>query len=66
LRELFTSTPDFTPYTFTPIPFATGANATWPLMSRNLDFSKPDANEVQLRQAIQLSEGIPHRKPGKK
>jgi hypothetical protein len=34
-------------------------------MTRGLDFSKPDANEIDLRRAIQLSEGIPHRKPGK-
>jgi hypothetical protein len=35
-------------------------------MTQGIDFSKPDANEVQLRRAIALSEGIPHRKPGKK
>jgi hypothetical protein len=34
-------------------------------LTKNVDFSKPDANEVELRRAIQLSEGIPHRKPGK-
>jgi DNA-binding beta-propeller fold protein YncE len=65
LRELFTSIPDFTPYTFTPIQFENGANATWLSLTKNIDFSKPDANEVELRRAIQLSEGIPHRKPGK-
>jgi hypothetical protein len=39
---------------------------TWTAMTKSLDFSKPDLNEVELRRAIQLSEGIPHRKPGKK
>jgi len=63
---MFTETPDFTPYNFTPIQFTVGASATWLSLTQGLDFSKPDANEVELRQAIQLSEGIPHRKPGKK
>jgi hypothetical protein len=34
-------------------------------LTQSLNFSKPDMNEVELRRAIQLSEGIPHRKPGK-
>ena len=66
LRDLFTNDADFTAYDFKPIPFASQANATWKKMTQGLDFSKPDANEVQLRRAIALSEGIPHRKPGKK
>ncbi len=66
LRDMFTSAPDFTPYNFTPIAFAGTANATWTAMTKTLNFSKPDLNEVELRRAIQLSEGIPHRKPGKK
>jgi DNA-binding beta-propeller fold protein YncE len=66
LRDLFTSTPDFTPYNFTPIAFDGTPNATWTALTQNLNFSKPDLNEVELRRAIQLSEGIPHRKPGKK
>jgi DNA-binding beta-propeller fold protein YncE len=66
LRDLFTSTPDFTPYNFTPITFDGTPNATWTALTQSLDFSKPDLNEVELRRAIQLSEGIPHRKPGKK
>jgi hypothetical protein len=65
LRELFTNVPDFIPYTFTPIQFENGANATWLSLTKNIDFSKPDANEVELRRAIHLSDGIPHRKPGK-
>jgi hypothetical protein len=40
-------------------------NATWTALTQNLNFSKPDLNEVELRRAIQLSEGIPRRKPGK-
>jgi YVTN family beta-propeller protein len=66
LRDLFTEKPDFTPYQFTPIQFKVGASATWLALTQAVDFSKPDASEVELRQAIQLSEGIPHRKPGKK
>lgn len=65
LRDLFTSNADFTPYNFIP-PQYDGGNAKWTEMTRNLDFSKADANEVELRRAIQLSEGLPARKPGKK
>jgi hypothetical protein len=65
LRELFTNVPDTTPYTFTSIKFDGGANATWLSLTKNIDFSEPDADEIALRRAIQLSEGIPHRKPGK-
>jgi hypothetical protein len=66
LSDMFTGNPDFTPYEYTPITFAAQANATWRKMTQGFDFSKPDVNEVQLRRAIALSEGIPHRKPGKK
>ena len=66
LRDIFTSKPDFTPYQFTPIAFDGTPNATWTAMTQGLNFSRPDLNEVELRRAIQLSTGIPHRKPGKK
>jgi hypothetical protein len=36
-----------------------GSNAVWNKMTQNLDFSNLDANEVELRGAIMLSEGIP-------
>jgi hypothetical protein len=66
LRELFTNNPDFTPYNYTPIPFDGQASAAaWQSLTQNLNFTTPDANEVQLRRAIALSEGLPHRKPGK-
>ena len=66
LRDLFTNDADFTPYDVAPLPPGTHANAAWRKMTQGIDFSKPDANEVELRRAIALSEGIPHRKPGKK
>ena len=62
LRDMFTNKPDFTPFSVAPILFARGANATWLAMTKGLDFSKPDANEVKLRAAIMKSEGLPHRK----
>ena len=65
LRDLFTPIPDFTPYTLTPVTFDGTPNATWTVLTKTMDFSRPDLNEVELRRAIQLSEGIPHRKPGK-
>jgi len=61
LRELFTSKPDFTPYNFTKINYAMGANATWLAMNKSMDFSRPDADEVKLRAAITKSEGLPRK-----
>ena len=66
LRDMFTINPDFTPYNFVVPHYDGTANAKWIEMTKNLDFSKPDANEVELRRAIQLTVGLPSRKPGKK
>lgn len=49
LRDLFTNDPDFTPCDVTPIPYAAHANAARRKMTQGLDFSEPDANEVELR-----------------
>jgi DNA-binding beta-propeller fold protein YncE len=65
LRDLFTSTPNFAPYNYTPIAFDGTASAAWKQMTAGLDFSRPDGNELQLRQAIAIAAGIPQRKPGK-
>src|SRR5262249_14203474 len=59
LRDMFTSTPDFTPYTFQQIQFAQGANAVWLALTKDIDFSQPDADEVKLHEAIMKSEGLP-------
>jgi DNA-binding beta-propeller fold protein YncE len=59
LRDLFTSKPDFTPYRFAPIQYAKKANPIWVAMTRDIDFSRPDADETKLRLAIQRSEGLP-------
>jgi hypothetical protein len=61
LRELFTDKPDFTPYSVEPILFVKGANQTWLSMTKGIDFSRPDSDEVKLRQAIMKSEGLPHK-----
>jgi DNA-binding beta-propeller fold protein YncE len=61
LRDLFTPTPDFTPYTLTPVQLARGASDTWLRMTKGLDFSDPDESEVGLRTAILASEGLPRR-----
>jgi hypothetical protein len=55
----FTGTPDFTPYEFKDILYAKGANAIWKELSANVDFSRPDADEENLRLAIMKSEGLP-------
>lgn len=62
LRDMFTSTPDFRPYTFTPIVWARQVSPEWLAASRSIDFSRPDADEVELRAAILRSEGLPRRR----
>ena len=65
LRDFFTGNPNFAPYNYTPIAFDGTASAAWKQMTAGMNFSKPDGNELQLRQAIAIAAGIPHRKPGK-
>lgn len=62
LRDFFTATPDFTPYTFTPVQYAQTTSAAWKALSAEVDFSRPDADEVKLRKAIMTSEGLPRSK----
>src|SRR5262249_16231956 len=57
LRNLFTSTPDFTPYEFQTVTFAQGANETWLAMTKDIDFSRPDTDEVKLRAPTMKSTG---------
>jgi len=59
LRELFTSTPDFTPYHAQPVQFAQRVSSLWLALTARIDFSRPDADEVALRDAIMRSEGLP-------
>jgi DNA-binding beta-propeller fold protein YncE len=61
LREIFTSEPDFTPYSTRPIQFAFGATRQWIAATAKINFSRPDADEVKLRRAIAKSEGLPRR-----
>ncbi len=58
LRDMFTSNPDFTAYQLTPVTYARGANAIWLTMTKGIDFSRPDVDEVRLRAAIVKSEGL--------
>src|SRR5262245_14138078 len=57
LREMFTATPDFRPYRVQPTMFAKGASREWIALSAQIDFSRPDSDEVKLRQAILKTEG---------
>jgi DNA-binding beta-propeller fold protein YncE len=59
LRELFTSHPDFTPYHAQPITFARNANPLWLALTKGIDFSRPDVDELKLQAAIMKSEGLP-------
>jgi hypothetical protein len=58
LRDMFTGKPDFTPYRVAPIQFA-AANARWQALAAQIDFSRPDSDEMKLSQAIAESEGLP-------
>ena len=61
LRDMFTNTPDFTPYPFQEITYDRKANQIWNTLTQGIDFSRPDADEVKLREAIMQSEGIPRK-----
>jgi DNA-binding beta-propeller fold protein YncE len=61
LRDIFTSTPDLTPYDYRPPAFQVHAAGAWRRLTRGIDFSEPDANEARLRAAIARSEGLPRR-----
>jgi len=63
LRDLFTATPDFVPYTFQPVNYARLVNPIWLALAKDIDFSRPDVDEVKLHAAIMKSEGLPRRKP---
>ena len=62
LRDMFTSTPDYTPYNFQDVVYAKGASREWVALTKGIDFSRPDADEVKLREAIMKTEGIPRKK----
>lgn len=59
LRDLFTNTPDFAPYLTAPAVLAKNVSPAWIAATRLIDFSRPDADEVRLLQAILQSEGLP-------
>jgi DNA-binding beta-propeller fold protein YncE len=61
LREIFTPRPDFRSYDFVQPTYVTEAKTSWKRLTRHIDFSHPDRDEVALRRAIQKSEGLPHR-----
>jgi DNA-binding beta-propeller fold protein YncE len=61
LRDMFTDKPDFDPYNVQSIQYAQKANPLWLALTRHIDFSRPDTDEVQLQAAIMKSEGLPRR-----
>jgi hypothetical protein len=63
LRDMFTGRPDFTPYNYQQIQFAKGANPIWLALSKEVDFTRPDRDELKLARAILKSEGLPRAKP---
>jgi DNA-binding beta-propeller fold protein YncE len=59
LSEIFTTRPDFRPYRLAPVAYAKRVSPEWIAMSKAIDFSRPDNDEVKLRAAILRSEGLP-------
>jgi DNA-binding beta-propeller fold protein YncE len=59
LRDMFTGTPDFTPYNSPQTVFAKVGNPIWRELTRDVNFSRPDVDEVKLVTAIMKSEGLP-------
>src|SRR5262245_29873392 len=62
LRGLFTGDPDFTPYNFKTVAYAKNVSPEWLALTKNIDFRRPDADEVKLLAAILKSEGLPRRR----
>jgi DNA-binding beta-propeller fold protein YncE len=62
LRDMFTSHADFTPYHFQQVQFAQIVNPLWLALTKDIDFSRPDRDEVKLHAAIMKSEGLPRPK----
>lgn len=62
MRDLFTNQPDFTSNQFTPVQYAKGANKTCLAMTKDIDFRRPDTDEVKLRAAVLKSEGLPRKR----
>lgn len=61
LRDMFTAEPDFTPYQFVALDYVRTANPLWAALTKTIDFSQPDREEVKLREAILKSEGLPRK-----
>ena len=59
LRDMFTSQPDFSPYNAQPVQFAQKVNPLWLALTRTIDFTRPDTDELKLQDAIMKSEGLP-------
>ena len=59
LRDMFTGHPDFSSYNYQQVQFAQHVNPLWLALTRDIDFSRPDRDELKLQAAIMKSEGLP-------
>ena len=57
---MFTGTPDFRPYNYQQVQFARGANPLWLALSKDVDFSRPDRDELKLARAIAVLVRVAH------
>jgi hypothetical protein len=46
-------------YNFQRVQFAQRVNPLWLALTRDIDFSRPDSDELKLQAAIMKSEGLP-------
>jgi hypothetical protein len=61
LRDMFTAIPNLSPYHYQSITPARTAKRSWSQLTRNIDFSEMDGDELNLRDAILQSEGLPRK-----
>jgi hypothetical protein len=43
----------------TPITYASRPNPTWRRLTKNIDLTRPDADEARLHRAVMASKGLP-------
>jgi YVTN family beta-propeller protein len=63
LSDMFTAVPNLSPYHYQAPALARVAKASWKRLTRGVDFTAMDSEEINMRTAIMQSEGIPRKRP---